>query len=214
MKRETKRRLIKSIAIIAILGTIVTYGKFSFDEFVQEKIKSETLKKDQEIQGLKQAVQEQETSVKKLKQVLQLQKTKSKSMDKLLNDLDKCKYPKTTLGIGFSESRLKYAVTHPTSDLTGIGGIKPGYWSKLLAKRHIKVNSLQAIDTVYVALLNETKCTKEALKIYKGTGKNTKSFYITQAYIKAIDKSPNFEELIHANKLQTKLLKELETRES
>lgn len=211
MKKETKKRLLKAFVFTGVLVGIITYGKFSFDEYVNQKVQEEGLKKDREIQNLKQVVQRQEASVTKLETVIKLQKEKNKRFDKLIQDLNRCKFPKTSLGIGFSESHLKYSVNHPTSDLSGIGGIKPGYWGRYLAKKKIDVNSLQAIDAVYTAMLAETKDRVSALKYYKGTGKNTKSFVLTRAYIHTINESIHFDAMMEAHKKQLQLEKSLKS---
>ena len=79
------------------------------------------------------------------------------------------------LAIAFSESSLDYDVSHPTKDLHGIGGIK-----RKLHKTKNDPNSLMGIEEVFLGYLHNAKGNRsKALKDYKGTVKNFKSYNIT-----------------------------------
>ena len=79
------------------------------------------------------------------------------------------------LAIAFSESSLDYEVSHPTKDLYGIGGIK-----RKFHKTAFKSNSLMAIEEVFLKYLAIAKGDHSlALKMYKGTVTNYKSYNIT-----------------------------------
>ena len=85
------------------------------------------------------------------------------------------------IAIAASESSLDYSVKHPDSITRGIGGIKT------IHKTKAKLNSLMAIEEVwenYLTISNGDK--RKALKLYKGTKRNFKSFNRTWAlYTKA-----------------------------
>jgi hypothetical protein len=75
------------------------------------------------------------------------------------------------LAIAISESGLNYNAIHKyDKQYVGIGGISSRIWLKELKKMNIAINSLQAVEYVYL---------KIGLKRYKGTKKNMKSYYKT-----------------------------------
>jgi len=122
----------------------------------------------------------------KLKQAYVLQKDKYRTFEKLIKDLERCRHPKVTLGVGYSESNLKYNIKHPTTDTSGIGGFKLGYWRDELNKYKINTNSLKAIDHIYTVYLKSSPNKDQALKNYKGTISNYKSYIRTKRLIASI----------------------------
>jgi len=80
------------------------------------------------------------------------------------------------LGIAWSETKWSYTTKHPDKNTIGIGGIKR-LWNAELRQNNIKLNSLQAIEYLYL---------KTGLKAYKGTIKNNKSYIKTKRCIEII----------------------------
>jgi len=75
------------------------------------------------------------------------------------------------LALGFTESSFNFNVKHPDKLTKGLGGIK------VFHKTVNDINSLLAIEEVWVKYLTQVKGDKrKALKLYKGTKKNFKSF--------------------------------------
>ena len=80
------------------------------------------------------------------------------------------------LALAFTESSFRYDVKHPDKLTKGVGGIK------VFHKTVNDINSLPAIEEVWVKYLTQAKGDKrKALKLYKGTKKNLKSFNKTWA---------------------------------
>lgn len=195
--------------MIMILG-IFKYMEYEFEHSpkfnVYERKMQQLQQQATEAEKAKVAEQQQ---VAKLKKIVALQEQKRSQLNSLIKDLDRCKHPKIALGIGFSESHLRYDVKHPTNDTHGIGGIKNGYWSKQLHAHNIPLNSLQAVDYVFNASLKLKGNNQEALKFYKGTKDNDYSYRLTKTYIEKIDQSKSFKRLIAINQQQANLKREV-----
>ena len=85
------------------------------------------------------------------------------------------------LAIARTETNMDYHIKHPDKSTIGIGGIKK------LHKTIAPINSLMAIEEVYIKYLNKYKGNnKKALMAYKGTVKNKKSFIKTWKIYKRI----------------------------
>lgn len=88
------------------------------------------------------------------------------------------------MAIAFSESSLSYTPHHNDKDTIGIGGIKAKFYSI-----DAPINSLLAIEQVWVSLLCRYNGDfRKALKAYKGTINNYKSYNITMALYNRIHK--------------------------
>jgi hypothetical protein len=206
---------IRKYFYIFIIFGVVIIGVFKYVEYEFEHSPRFNVY-EKKIQQLQQQATEAEKAkvveqqqVAKLKKIVTLQDQKRSQLNSLIKDLDRCKHQKIALGIGFSESHLRYDVKHPTTDIHGIGGIKDGYWSKQLRAHNIPLNSLQAVDYVFNASLKLKGNNHEALKFYKGSKDNDYSYRLTKTYIEKIDQSPNFKKLIAINQLQTNLKREV-----
>ena len=89
------------------------------------------------------------------------------------------------LALAFTESSFRYDVKHPDNYTLGIGGLKPFH------KTLNDINSLLAVEEVWVKYLTITKGDKrKALKLYKGTKKNLKSFNKTWAIYTKLKEIP------------------------
>jgi hypothetical protein len=180
VRKEVKKKdyTIHLYSFLILIICVLVY----FNIHQQDKIKEIEAPYQKKISKL-----ENENS--KLKELIDIKEKKYGYFEKLIKDLDRCNYPEDSLGIGYSESNLKYNIKHPTKDLDGIGGLKK-YWNKTLNAHKIKKNSLQAIDHVYSLYLIDCKENRvNALKGYKGTIKNFYSFHKTRALIKKIKKT-------------------------
>jgi hypothetical protein len=197
------------IFVVMIIG-VFEYTESEFEHSTRFNVYEKKIQQLQQqvIEAEKAKVAEQQ-QVAKLKKIVALQDQKRTQINSIIKDLDRCKHPKIALGIGFSESHLRYDVKHPTTDTHGIGGIKDGYWSKQLRAHNIPLNSLQAIDYVFNASLKLKGNNYEALKFYKGSKDNDYSYRLTKTYIEKVEHSPNFKKLIAINQLQTNLKREV-----
>ena len=85
------------------------------------------------------------------------------------------------LAIARTETNMDYHIKHQDKSTIGIGGIKK------LHKTIAPINSLMAIEEVYIKYLNKYNGNnKKALMAYKGTIKNKKSFIKTWKIYKRI----------------------------
>lgn len=80
------------------------------------------------------------------------------------------------MALAFSESSFNYNVNHPDSLTIGIGGIKNHFYDLK------NPNSLMAIEHIWLKCMElHNNDFHKALKHYKGTVKNYKSYNITLA---------------------------------
>jgi hypothetical protein len=199
----TAKNFIKVVAVLTI--------GFSINEYINAQINSmvyelEIAKK--ELAATKKELNKNNQEIFKLVDVIHSEREKHARFESILKDLDRCKYPIISFGIAVSESNAKYKINHPTTDLVGIGGVKPKYWKQYLEKKKVKVNSIVAIDTIYQSLLYKNGHVN-ALKKYKGTITKNYSFRKTEAYIKKIKNSNNFRLVMNLHKKNNKRLKDL-----
>ena len=197
---ENKIKLIgpKRIMILIIITISVLYIKAYMD-----KNEAEVAKKEMEQKLIKR-----ELAIEKLEDAYQAQKKKYSYLERIIKDLDRCRYPLETLGIGYSETNINFNAKHPTPDLFGVGGLKK-HWLKELNKKGIPINSLRAIDEVYSIYIKNSKTKDIALKGYKGTINNKKSFYRTKALIKKIERNNNLYEMLKHHRRNKSLLEEV-----
>ena len=95
------------------------------------------------------------------------------------------------LSLCFTESSLRYKVTHSIKTVVGICGIDKRYWSDLLKKNDVNINSLKAGEVIYDYLLDKNKGNKyRTLLEYKGV--------ITQTHL--VDRVLKLEKKLKENK--------------
>ena len=76
--------------------------------------------------------------------------------------------------MAFTESSFNFKATHPDSEIVGIGGIKNKFYGIS------NPNSLIAIEQAWLACMKlHNNDFHKALKHYKGSVKNLKSYYKT-----------------------------------
>lgn len=87
------------------------------------------------------------------------------------------------MAICFDESWFIKSVSHKDSNQKGFGGVDVSIWGDKLQKQNIDPKSLKAIEFVWLECLEFTKNDpNKALKLYKGTSKNKKSYNRTKRY--------------------------------
>lgn len=167
-------------------------------------------KKDNEIERLNIKLNKELSKNKKLQEIIKTQKEKHRQFETLLKDLERCTNKNITFGIAFSESRLKYNIIHPSNPyrVIGIGGIDKVYYGAKLKQANIPINSLQAIDYVYIDWLKKTSNHIEALKGYKGTVNNYFSFNLTSKYINYLNNTKKLDKIINLHNYEIALLNE------
>lgn len=196
------------ICVICILGMgyIVFHNlKSNISTEIQDLAKRDMYKSVEKLKIEKQEFLKELNLVKlqhkQKTEKLAKQEHRIKNIHQLLTELAECDNKITAFAIGFSETRMKSNVVHKSSNsnfVYGKGGIDTYYWGNKLKKKKIKVDSLQAIDFVYKEYLREHNNTKLALKSYKGTIKNEYSYNLTVNYIRIIENSSNYKNMLNA----------------
>ena len=75
--------------------------------------------------------------------------------------------------MAFTESNFNFNVNHPDTEIVGVGGIKKKFYDI------DNTNSLRAIEQAWLACMKlHNNDFHKALKHYKGSVKNLKSYYI------------------------------------
>jgi len=182
------------LIILAILIIITAFMSLKINEAYKEEVVKNKILQDK---------------YDKLEEAYNVQNKKYAYLETIIKDLDRCDNPIEALGIGYSESRLKRDVKHPTSDLNGIGGIKSKYWEKHLKAKKIEINTLKAIDDIYSTLYKTIGNKDTTLKRYKGTVKNKKSFYRTKLFIKKIKTNGSLYLMLQHHRKNKSLMEEI-----
>ena len=99
--------------------------------------------------------------------------------DRLLKDLELIPgfYHSKVLSLCWTESHLRYNISHPWNDsTTGICGIKSSFWTDYVTKHNVEVNSLYAGYLVLKYLEEKNNGDfYRAVKMYKGAKTNLAS---------------------------------------
>ena len=103
----------------------------------------------------------------------------TKEIDRIKEEIDFIPedYREKVLALCWTESHLKYNVSHPWNDsTTGICGIKSSFWTDYVTKHNVEVNSLYAGYLVLKYLEEKNNGDfYRAVKMYKGAKTNLAS---------------------------------------
>ena len=176
-----------------ILVQLATYGvhKFFAVKAEKERVQQEIVLKDNLNQAKYIAVDINKELDEAKKKIAEMSKqlNEVKDLARIQKELSLLK-PQTkyiVLALGLTEGDWKFDVKHYEWNTTGWGGIRPYYWKDDL--QGVDVNSLKAVEIVYLKLLEESKGDKfKALAKYKGAKTNFKSVYLTMKLEKEIKK--------------------------
>lgn len=176
MNKENK--LIFLYYMFLILSTILVIGVLVFDFIIKQDQEKLIELNDQKLQlqmEMEMEENEEEIFKKKYKEVLKYTPDITRIMEEV--EYIPEEYREKVLALCWTESHLKYGVTHPWKDsTTGICGIKSSFWAKYLKEYNTEVNSLYGGYLVLKYLEDKNNGNFEkAVRAYKGAKKNFES---------------------------------------